>query len=216
MISSMTKTPQKPLLRGRFHEAAAFVSLGAGAMLVARSHGSRELWASSFYALALFTMLGVSALYHRIPWNSKSRSLMKRFDHATIFGLIAGTSTAIFSLALPEETANMPVMAVWVASFAGMIQVLFWITAPKWISAAIYILTGWLAYPYLAELRGSIGLMGIWLIFSGGVIYSLGALVYAFKIPNPWPKFFGYHEIFHTAVVVAAILHFIVVYQLLG
>ena len=104
----------------------------------------------------------------------------------------------------------------WLAAGLGVIQCLFWVNAPKWISAILYVVVGWLALPYLSEFKSTLGVVSVALLLAGGIVYTVGALVYAFKRPNPWPKVFGYHEIFHVLVIVAAVLHFIVVYRLLS
>lgn len=206
----------KPFLRGRFHEAAGFVSLGACLMLIASCNDLRSALAVIVYSVSLILMFAISGLYHRIQWKPQARQVMRRLDHAAIFGLIAGTSTAVFMLALPPERSLTPLLLIWAIATVGIIQVLFWIKAPKWLAALIYIAAGWMALPYLKEINMGLGVVGSWLLVIGGVIYTIGALIYAFKKPNPFPKVFGYHEIFHLCVVAAAAVHFIVVYQLIS
>ncbi|AGH96085.1 PAQR family membrane homeostasis protein TrhA [Pseudobdellovibrio exovorus] len=206
----------KPFLRGRFHEAAGFVSLGACLMLIAKCSDARTTLAAIVYSISLVLMFAISGLYHRIQWKPQARQIMRRLDHAAIFGLIAGTSTAVFMLALPPEKSVTPLLLIWGITLVGIVQVLFWIKAPKWLAALIYIAAGWMALPYIKDISRGVGVLGSWLLVIGGVIYTAGALIYAFKKPNPFPKVFGYHEIFHLCVVAAAVVHFIVVYQLIA
>lgn len=205
---------QKPLLRGHFHQGAFFVSIGASAMLVALSHGMTAVTANLIYGLSLCGLFGVSALYHRVQWNPESRARMRRLDHSAIFVLIAGSATPLIVLGLPGENGNGLLAILWIAAGLGVCKSLFWANAPKWLSAIIYVGVGWLAIPLIAPLNQFLGLTRVALIIAGGAVYSLGALVYALKRPNPSPRIFGYHEIFHILVVVAALLHFVVIASL--
>lgn len=208
--------PVKPLLRGRFHEAAAFVSLGACLMLFTRAGTQMAAFAAGIYSFSLICLLGVSALYHRVQWPPTARQFMRRLDHAAIFILIGGTMTPIFLLALPEQVGHLPLLIIWLVILAGVLQTLFWIRAPKWLASLLYVGVGWIPIFYFAEIGRALGPTGTALILAGGIVYTVGALIYALKAPNPWPRVFGYHEIFHIFVVIAAILHFFVINDLLG
>lgn len=201
----------KPFFRGRFHEAAAFMSLGAGVMLISQCHSLKQYLATSLYTLSLVGLFTISALYHRIQWGDVGRAIMRRLDHSAIFGLIAGTSTAVFMLSLNGDEWVKAVIPIWIASAIGILRIMFWTRAPKWFSAAVYIVTGWLAVPYLHEMGIAMGTGKTLLVLAGGIIYTAGAIVYALRRPNPWPRFFGYHEVFHVAVIIAAGLHFVVI-----
>lgn len=215
-MSSVPNIPLvKPLLRGHFHQAAFFYALGACTLLIVQSSGVRQLIAAVIYSISLCGMFGVSALYHRKNWQPEARMWMKRLDHCAIFVLIAGTGTPISMLAIADTGGRTLLAIIWIAAIVGVLQSLFWIKAPKWISALLYIVMGWLAVPYVKEMSTALGSANIALILTGGVVYTLGAVIYALKRPNPSPKYFGYHEIFHILVIVAAILHFIVVAQLI-
>lgn len=183
-------------------------------MLIAASRDLHALVATAVYSLSLCTLFGVSALYHRPTWSPESRMFMRRLDHSAIFILIAGTSTPICLLAIPDAGGFHLLSIVWAAAALGVVQSLFWVTAPKWLAAVLYLVMGWLAAPYMPEMKSALGIERVALILIGGLIYSVGALVYAFKKPNPWPKYFGYHEIFHLLVIVAAALHFVVIRSL--
>lgn len=205
----------KPLLRGHFHQAAFFFAMGASAMLIAQSKNSKEVIATVIYSLAIVGLFGISALYHRPMWSPGPRAWMKRLDHAAIFVMIAGTATPLTLLAMQEGSGSKLLTIFWAAACIGIIQSVFWVKAPKLLSAVLYVIMGWLAFPYLPELQAALGTTSIVLLLVGGVIYTLGALVYAFKWPNPWPRVFGYHEIFHIMVIIAAVFHFIVIASLM-
>jgi hemolysin III len=202
---------EKPLLRGHFHQAAFFIALGASAMLTSQAKDSRTLFSILIYSICLCGLLGISALYHRPQWGVKMRLWMKRMDHAAIFLLIAGTGTPISMLGLPPDQGSRLLVIFWAAALVGVFQSLFWVRAPKWVSAILYVVMGWLAVPYLSALKEVLGTSGVTLLLVGGIVYTLGAVIYATKKPNPWPAVFGYHEIFHILVVIAAALHFIAI-----
>lgn len=216
MKNKTTEKPLvKPLLRGHFHQAAFFYALGAWTVLLTRTQSSIQLVSVLLYGLGILGLLGVSALYHRIHWQPKSRAWMRRLDHSAIFLLIAGTFTPICLLGLSGESGIKLLTIVWIVGFLGILQSLFWINAPKWLSAILYVAMGWLAGPYITEFKSSLGITNVILLMTGGVIYTLGAVIYAIKKPNPFPRVFGYHEIFHILVIIAATLHFIVVVSLI-
>ena len=207
---------KKPLLRGSIHQEAFFVALGACAVMVAQSTTTKAWTASLVYSLGLLLMFGISALYHRPHWEPEPRKLMKRLDHSAIFVQIAGTATPMCLLALPENEGLQFLTINWVVAFAGILQSIFWVKAPKFVTAILYIAMGWLAVPYLSELKTSLGMTNVILILAGGIFYTVGAVFYATKKPKLVPHIFGYHELFHLFTVIAAALHFIVIYQLIG
>ncbi len=201
----------RPRLRGVFHQYAFFVSLGAcGTLLLAASSGA-ELLAAVIYAIGLCGVLGTSALYHRIDWSPGKRIWMRRLDHSMIFVLIAGTYTPFPLLVLDHPVATPTLIMVWMAALAGAALKLLWIRAPDWLSAAIYVGVGFLILPALPPLLETLGVLATALLALGGFIYTVGAIIYALKWPDPAPHVFGYHEIFHLCVVAAAALHFIVI-----
>ena len=206
----------KPLLRGHFHQAAFFFALGACAMLIANLQEVRALGVAVVYSLSLVCMFGVSAVYHRPTWKPNYRALLKRFDHAAIFVLIAGTGTPICWLALDPSVGSKLLAAIWITAAVGILQSVFWVRAPKWISIGLYVACGWLVGPYIPEIGAALGPASVWLLIAGGLLYTVGALIYAMKRPNPFPKIFGYHEIFHLLVILAAVLHFIVIARLVN
>jgi hemolysin III len=205
----------KPYLRGHFHQAAFFFSIGACWVLYLNAHGSKATLASFIYSFSLISLFGISSLYHRINWKPESRVWMRRLDHSAIYILIAGTSTPICMIALSPLAGLKLLQLVWFAAIFGIIQSLIWISAPKWVSSVIYITVGCLVIPYSTELKIALSLKDFWFILLGGLSYIIGAIIYALKKPNPIPKIFGYHEIFHLLVIAGALFHFLVIYQLI-
>ena len=201
----------KPRLRGVFHQYAFYVAVVAGGVLVAVSDSGRELLATWIYAAALAAMFGVSALYHRVDWKSpRVRTWMRRLDHSTILLLIAGTYTPFALLAFEGRLADVILVVVWAGAGAGLVLNLLWVDAPTWVTAIVFIALGWVGAVAVPELL-EFGVAPAALVFAGGALYTVGALAYAFKRPNPVPHVFGYHELFHLLVVGAAITHFVAI-----
>jgi len=160
------------------------------------------------YAASLSSLLAVSALYHRINWTPEKRQWMRRLDHTMIFVLIAGSYTPVSMLVLEGALARNTLIIVWSAVGVGALLNLVWINAPKWVMAVLCIAVGWVAVVTVPDLYEKVGFTFVAMLSLGGVLYTVGAIVYALKRPNPNPAVFGYHEIFHALVVVAAGLHF--------
>ena len=212
------QAPRKPLLRGVLHQEAFFMALGACILLVVRGAESlrtEALSASLIYSLGLLSVFGISAVYHRPHWEPKPRALMKRLDHSAIFILVAGTITPLCFLALPADSGRHLFTVIWFVAALGILQSIFWVRAPKWFTSLFYVGMGLLASPYMQEAKISLGSANLALLESGGVIYALGAVFYAMKRPKLVAHIFGYHELFHLLTIIAAALHFAVIYQLL-
>lgn len=206
------ETP-KPSLRGVLHQSAAWYSLGAGSVLVAMASTPREAIAAAVYSLSLVVLFAVSAIYHRVQWQERARAWMRRADHASIFILIAGTYTPVALLGLGGDDGRRLLITIWIGAAAGVLMSLFWVRAPKALTAAVAIAIGWTIAPYFSQVRRLLG-AEVWLILAGGIAYTVGAVVYAIRRPNPWPRVFGYHEVFHALTLVGALLHFAVVVQI--
>lgn len=198
----------KPRLRGVSHQYAFYVAAVAGVVLVLLAPTGRATLAAAIYAVGLAGLLGTSALYHRITWRPRARRWMRRLDHTMIFVLIASTVTPFALLVLDEPLATIVLVAVWGGAALGAVVKLIWIDAPKWLSAAIYIVLGWVGAIAVPEIGSEAGVLAVVLLALGGLAYTAGALVYAFRRPDPAPTVFGYHEIFHALVIAAAIAHF--------
>jgi hemolysin III len=202
----------KPRLRGVSHQWAFFVSLLTGAALVVTAPGGRATLAAAIYAVSVAGLFGASALYHRITWASAAaRRWMRRLDHSMIFVLIAGTYTPFALLALHGPLATAILVAVWAGAAAGVLMKLVWIDAPKWLVAATYVILGWVAVAAFPQLATSLGITGMAMVAAGGVLYTAGAVIYALRRPDPVPAVFGYHEVFHVLVILAAALQYAVV-----
>jgi hemolysin III len=202
----------KPRLRGVSHEWAFFVSLVLGAALIVAAETPTATLAVSIYAVSLSALLGTSALYHRVEWKRPDlRRLMRRLDHGMIFFLIAGTYTPFALLALDGALADAILVAVWVGAVAGAVVEIVWIEHPKWVAALVYLALGWVAVIPFPKLWDEIGAAGTLLVAAGGLLYTVGAVVYATQRPDPNPRVFGYHEVFHLFVILAAAAHFVAI-----
>jgi hemolysin III len=212
-MKTMASIPNvKPRLRGVSHQWAFFVSLAAGALLVAIAPAGRATLATGIYAVTVAALFGVSAVYHRVNWVSAgARRWMRRLDHSMIFCLIAGTYTPFALLVLEGTLATAILVGVWAGALAGIVLNLVWVDAPKWVTAAVYLALGWVAVVALPDLASRLGPTAIALIGAGGVLYTAGAVIYALRRPNPVPAVFGYHEIFHVLVIAAAALQYAVI-----
>ena len=201
----------KPRLRGVLHEYAFYVSLACGVGLMLAASDARARLAAAIYAGAVSALLGTSALYHRVTWRPSARRWMRRLDHSMIFVLIAGTYTPMALLALKGALASTILIVLWLGVLGGMVFKLVWIDAPKWVFALVYVTLGVVTAAVMGELPAAIGWLGAAGLALGGLLYVLGAVVYASGRPNPWPKVFGYHEVFHSLVLAAAALHYAVI-----
>jgi len=199
----------KPKLRGWIHEGAFPVSVLAGAILVIAANSGRERLAFAIYAISLSALLGTSALYHRVNWTRPStRRWMRRLDHSMIFLLIAGTLTPFALLVLDGTLATAVLVAVWGGAAVGIVVELIWVDSPKWVSVGVYIAVGWIGALAFPSIVSEAGIEAGILIAFGGLLYTIGAVIYARQRPDPKPAVFGYHEIFHVLVVAAAAAHF--------
>jgi hemolysin III len=203
----------KPSLRGISHAIACFFAAAAGVWLLQLTRTERAHGAVAIYVATLVLMFAVSAIYHLPNWSPGIRQWWRRADHAAIFTLIAGTATPFCQLALPPEAGQKLLATMWIGATLGTAQSLFWVRAPKALSAVVYVIVGSLAFPYLPEFFRALGTGGVTLILIGGFLYTVGAVVYSLKRPNPFPRVFGYHEIFHLLVIAASVVHFVAVYE---
>lgn len=192
----------KPKLRGWIHAATFPIAFALGVLLIAFSNGVAAVTGGVIFTLTSLALFGVSALYHRIGWSPKVKAIFRRIDHANIFLLIAGTYTPLSLMLLPKDNATILLALVWTGALAGVFFRVFWIGAPRWLYVVLYVVLGWSAMLFVTDLfRASWITMTLVLI--GGVLYSIGAAVYGFKKPNPSPRWFGFHEVFHSLTVAA-------------
>ena len=199
----------KPRLRGVSHEWAFFVSLVLGTALIVAAKTPQATLAVAVYAVSLSALLGTSALYHRVNWKRPDvRRWMRRLDHSMIFFLIAGTYTPFALLVLDGPLADAILAVVWIGAVIGAIVEMVWIEHPKWVAALVYMSLGWVAVVAFPGMWEEMGVGGTLLVAVGGLLYTVGAVVYATQRPNPSPRVFGYHEVFHALVILAAAAHF--------
>jgi hemolysin III len=210
-VSSGLVAPVRPRHRGLLHQwAFACSAVLTCILLLVADHADGRL-SLGLYALCVTGVFGVSALYHRGRWSPAARRWMRRLDHSMIFLLIAGTYTPFAVLALGGGLATVLLIVLWTGALLGVAITVFWIDAPHWLVAILCAVLGWTAVAALPSVADSLGLSAVLLIAAGGVLYSAGAAVYALKRPDPVPTVFGYHEVFHVFVVLAALAHYVAV-----
>jgi len=200
---------ERPVLRGWLHAVVAVPAAVAGALLAARGGSPGQQLGLAIYAFGLAALFTVSATFHRVRWSSPAaRRRMRRADHSTIFVAIAGTYTGVAAVALRGWARATILAVVWVGAVGGILLRQLWLDAPKSAVAVPYVVVGWCAVIVLPELWHGLGSFGLVLLLVGGLCFSAGALVYARRRPDPWPRLFGFHEVFHTLTVVGAALQF--------
>jgi hemolysin III len=205
----------QPRLRGWLHTYAAAISIASGASLVAVAaelRGRTPGWSTSVYAATVTLLFGTSAMYHRLQWGERGRAVMRRLDHSMIFVFIAGTYTPIAALTLPRTSAVAVLTVVWSGALFGVLLKSAWPMAPRWLGVPCYVGLGWVAVFVMPDLLHNGGVATFSLILLGGVIYTLGALVYATKWPDPVPHVFGFHEVFHSCTLLAAVCHYVAIW----
>ncbi|MFC0507334.1 PAQR family membrane homeostasis protein TrhA [Micromonospora costi] len=205
----------KPRMRGWLHTYAFFVAVVCGIVLCAIA-ATRPGWAPLVscvvYSLTVCGLFGTSALYHRRVWSERGYQVMRRMDHSMIFVFIAGTYTPFCVLLLNPRPATVMLALVWGGALAGVALKLIWPHAPRWVSAPLYLALGWVAVAMLPQILHEGGVTALVLLLAGGAVYSVGAVFYALRRPNPWPTVFGHHEFFHACTLVAAICHHVAIY----
>jgi hemolysin III len=201
----------KPTWRGWIHAATFPLAIVLGILLITAADGTAAKLSSAVFVTSSMLLFGISALYHRFTWSEKTRAALKRFDHANIFLLIAGSYTPITVLALPEEKATLLLWIIWLSALAGIGFRVFWIGAPRWLYVPLYVLMGWAAIAFIVDFFTANAVM-MTLILIGGLCYTIGAVVYGMKRPNPFPGRFGFHEIFHALTLLAFLCHWTAIY----
>jgi hemolysin III len=201
-----------PRLRGVLHLYAFFAAVAAGATLVALAEGARARLACAVYAGALAAMFGASALYPRAPWRSaRARAWARRLDHSMIFVFIAGSYTPFALLAFTGVVPTIVLVCVWSGAALGIALNIGWVDAPSWVTAPVYLLVGWVGVIAAPQIFTELHVASAALVVAGGLLYTLGAVIYATGRPDPFPSTFGFHEIFHALVVAAAVSQFVAV-----
>ena len=216
VTDTLAAVAARPRLRGWLHLWAFAVSVAAGIVLVSvvgATRGAEAAVATSIYAVTVCLLFGVSATYHRVKWTRPGRhALLARLDHSMIFVFIAGTYTPFAVLAMPEHTGKIVLTVVWLGALGGVLLKTSWINAPRWLGVPLYLALGWVAVFVAPSLLTHGGVATFVLVIVGGLIYTFGGIVYGLKRPDPWPRTFGYHEVFHLCTVVAAACHMVAIW----
>jgi hemolysin III len=199
----------KPHLRGWIHAVTAPLALAAGLVLVVLSPTSTTRVGSAIFATTAMVLFTVSAIYHRGNWSPKVWLFLRRFDHANIFLLIAGSYTPFTLLLLEGQKQVVLLSVVWTGAILGVLFRVFWAHAPRWLYTPIYIALGWAAVFFLPDFVDNSGAVVLALIVVGGLLYTVGGVVYGLKRPNPSPRWFGFHEVFHTLTIAAFVTHYV-------
>jgi hemolysin III len=201
----------KPHLRGWIHAGMAPIVLVASIVLVALSPTQAAKVSTAVFGVSAIMLFGTSAIYHRGNWSPRVAAVLRRLDHTNIFLIIAGTYTPLAVLLLDYPTNRNLLVVVWSGALVGLLMRVFWLGAPRWLYVPIYVALGWVAVGFFPQFYASGGPTIVWFVAVGGLAYTLGAVVYGTKRPNPSPRWFGFHEIFHLLTVVGYTCHYIAV-----
>ena len=208
---TFARAEQRPMLRGYFHLGAAVASWVGLIGLLMLAHSPRAYVGGAVFALSLVLLYSVSATYHTVRWGRRMSAVLKRLDHSMIFVMIAGGYTPFCLIVLRGAWGISLLAVVWSLAAAGIALKVAWPDAPRWLSVALYLATGWIALVAVGQLASWFALIPALLLIGGGALYSAGALIYALRRPNPFPRVFGYHEVFHVLVIAGSVLHYTVV-----
>lgn len=205
--SAAATSTGKPQLRGWFHAGITPLALAYGVVMIALAPAGAPRVTVAIFTLATVLLFAVSAVYHRGTWGNRAEAVLRRLDHANIFLVIAGTYTPLAALILPKRTATILLSIVWAGAVGGILMRVFWLNAPRWLYVPIYIALGWVAVAFIPDFWSISGPAVAALVIAGGLGYTLGAVVYGFKRPNPSPRWFGFHEIFHIGTIIGYTCH---------
>jgi hemolysin III len=201
----------KPKLRGWFHAGTFPLALAAGIVLICLTRTAGTAAACAVFAVSSWLLFGVSGVYHRGTWGPKWQAILRRLDHTNIFLIIAGTYTPLAVVLLTRSQAVLLLVPVWAGALIGIGMRVFWLGAPRWVYVPCYLALGWAAVFYLPDFLHRGGVTVLTLVVVGGLLYSVGAVVYGLKRPNPAPRWFGFHEIFHVLTIAAFTCHYVAI-----
>ncbi|MDT7544513.1 MAG: hemolysin [Actinomycetota bacterium] len=207
-VAASVSAALKPRLRGVLHEAAFAISLVTGTVLICLADGTRERIAASVYGGSVALLFGTSAAYHRGSWSPRAYDVMARLDHSMIFVLIAGSYTPFALLLLHGALQWVVLGVVWGGAAVGVLLRNVFSQPPRWLFVGLYLALGWVAVGIMPDILRRGGIAVLLLLLVGGLFYSLGAVVYALRRPDPSPRWFGFHEIFHACTLVAFASHY--------
>lgn len=212
MTMQMTDTtpplPPRPILRGTLHGAMALVAPFGVLLLMLIAETPSGYAGGAIFAASLVALYVSSATYHLVPWPPRLKDVMKRVDHSMIFALIAGTYTPFCLIVLGRGWGITMLALVWTLAGLGMLLKIAWPHAPRWLGVGLYLAVGWLAIIPAYEVASRMGAWQSSLLILGGALYSIGGVIYAMKWPDPFPKVFGFHEVFHAFVIAGSLVHF--------
>jgi len=198
----------KPKLRGWLHASAVPLSLVGGVLLIVFATSTLGRVGGAVYLAGSLLLFGTSATYHRFGWGRTGAAILRRMDHSNIYLFIAATYTPLALLLLSGSSRVILLSVIWASAVAGVLFRVFWLSAPRWLYVVLYIAMGWVALIWFPQMWAVGGPLVMLLVVAGGLVYTAGAIVYARKRPNPSPRWFGFHEIFHSATVLAAACHY--------
>lgn len=199
----------RPRLRGWSHLIAALAATVLCPIVIVTATSRR--WPVALYAAAVIALFGISGLYHRLFWGTRAEALFRRLDHAMIFIFIAATYTPIGLATLTPTTQKIVLGAVWLGAIGGALSQVLWLGGPRWISVSLYLLVGWAIIPGIGQVYRALTTGGLALLVLGGALHTAGAVIYAVRCPNPSPRWFGFHEVFHMLVIAAIAAHYVVI-----
>lgn len=199
----------KPKLRGWLHLFMAPAALIAGLYLTITADTARGRVGALVFTATAVLLFGVSAIYHRGNWSPKANMVLRRMDHSNIFLIIAGSYTPFALTLLPSDQARTLLIIVWAGALLGVGFRVLWTNAPRWLYVPVYLALGWVAVFYIGPMLHGGGPAVVTLIIAGGLLYTIGAVVYGTKRPNPSPRWFGFHEVFHTFTILAFLAHYV-------
>jgi hemolysin III len=204
----------KPRLRGWLHAGMAPLALAAGLVLISLAATPAGVIGGAVFLTASVLLFGTSGVYHRGTWGSRGQAILRRMDHSNIYVFIAATYTPLALILLDGASRVILLVLVWSAAVGGLVFRLFWLSAPRWLYTVLYIVMGWAALGWLGAFYQTAGLAVVILIVAGGLCYTVGAIVYARKRPDPSPTWFGYHEIFHVGTIAGFVCHSVAIFMI--
>ena len=201
--------PLKPKLRGWLHAGMFPASIAAGIVLICLADSTQARFACAVYSASAWMLFGISGLYHRFNWGPRGEAVLRRLDHSNIFLIIAGSYTPFTILLLSGGRRELLLWLVWAGALAGIAFRVFWVGAPRWLYTPCYIALGWAAVFFLPDFLRTGGIAVVVLLVVGGLLYSAGGVIYGLKRPNPSPRWFGFHEVFHLCTLAAFIVQYV-------
>jgi hemolysin III len=201
----------RPRLRGVSHQIAFYVAVVAGGVLFTLARDRRTMIATAVYATLLAGMFGVSAKLHRSDWGPRAFGWLRRADHAMIFACIAGTYTPFCMLGMVPPSGTRLLALAWTAAGLGILRALLWPHAPRAITSGLFVAVGWVMAVYFPEVHAALDPIAFALLIAGGAWFTVGAIVYLFRWPDPSPRVFGYHEVFHVMIILGCACHFVAI-----